>query len=304
MSANSPTLYTVEYANTLQMLAQQVQSKLMRCVTVGSGHTGEQASPVDQYGSIEVAENSGRFEAMPRTDLAFDRRWVFPTNWDVNQLFDKNDLIRMMVDPKQGGARAAVAGMNRRRDRTILDGLINTNYTGKTGTTSTTLGSGQVVSVDVGGAASGLNVAKLREALRILMANDVDVDGEEFYCAISAQAHVDLLGETQVTSQDYNPKRDGEPVLVDGKIAKFMGFNFVHCERATEFNGTDDQAGTSTPIMAWAKSGAYFGSWAEMVVRVNERTDLRGIPWQIYTAATFGATRLEEDKVVKIWARP
>jgi hypothetical protein len=304
MSANSPTLYTVEYANTLQMLAQQVQSKLMACVTVGGGHTGEQASPVDQYGSIEVSENAGRFEAMPRTDLAFDRRWVFPTNWDVNQLADKNDLVRMMTDPKQGMARASVAAMNRRRDRTILDGMINANFTGKTGTTSTTLGSGQIVSVDVGGAASGLNVAKLREALRILMANDVDIDGEEFYCALSAQAHVDLLAEVQVTSADYNPRRDGEPVLENGRIAKFLGFNFVHCERATEFNGTDDQAGTSTPIMAWAKSGVYFGGWREMVVDVKERADLRAIPWQIYTCATFGATRLEEDKVVKIWARP
>lgn len=304
MSANSPTLYVVEYANTLQMLAQQTQSKLMPAVTVGSGHTGEQASPVDQYGLVEVSENSGRFEAMPRTDLAFDRRWIFPTNWDVNQLFDKNDLIRMMVDPKQGGARAAVAGMNRRRDRTILDGMINANFTGKAGTTSTTLPSTQVVGVDTGGAASGLNVAKLREALRILLANDVDVDAEEFYVAVSAQAHVDLLAEVQITSADYNPRRDGEPVLVDGKISKFLGFNFIHCERTVEFNGTDDQSGTSTPIMAWAKSGVYLGSWTDMIVRVSERDDLRAIPWQIYTAATFGATRLEEDKVVKIWARP
>ena len=94
------------------------------------------------------------------------------------------------------------------------------------------------------------------------------------------------------------------PVLQNGKIAQFLGFNFIHCERAVEFNGTDDQSGTSTPIMCYAKSGVYLGHWQDIQVDVSERKDLRGIPWQLYIAATFGATRLQEDKVVKIWSRP
>lgn len=304
MSVNSPTLFVQEFASTFEMLVQQTESKLQRAVKVGSGHYGEQASPVDQVGLIEVAENNTRFEPMTRTDIPFDRRWVFPTNWDVNQLMDKNDLLRMMQDPKAEMAKAAVAAMNRRKDRTILDGLINANFTGKAGTTSTSLTSSQVVGVNVGGAASRLNVAKLRAAQEILLANDVDVEGEELFCVVDSKAHSALLAEVQITSQDYNPTRDGTPVLRDGMIDRFLGFNFIHCERASEFNGTDDQAGTSTPIMAFAKSGAYLGMWQDVTVRVSERDDLRGIPWQIYLAATFGATRLQEKKVVKIWSRP
>lgn len=304
MSVNLPSLYVQEFASTIELLVQQMDSKLQPSVMVGSGHVGEQASPVDQIGLIEVAENNTRFAPMPRTDAPVDRRWVFPTNWDLNQNVDKNDLLRMMTDPKAGLARAAVAGMNRRKDRTILDGLINSNFTGKSGTTPTALPTGQVVGVNVGGTASRLNVAKLRSALEILMANDVDMDGEEFYCVVDAKAHSALLSEVQITSQDYNPTRDGTPVLQNGKIAQFLGFNFIHCERAVEFNGTDDQAGTSTPIMCYAKSGVYLGHWQDIQVDVSERKDLRGIPWQLYIAATFGATRLQEDKVVKIWSRP
>lgn len=304
MSTNSPTLFVQEFASTFEMLVQQTESKLQRAIKVGSGHYGEQASPVDQVGLVEVAENNTRFEPMVRTDIPFDRRWVFPTNWDVNQLMDKNDLLRMMQDPKAEMAKAAVAAMNRRKDRTILDGLINANFTGKAGTTSTTLPSSQVVPVNTGGAASRLNVAKLRAAQEILLANDVDVEGEELFCVVDSKAHSALLAEVQVISQDYNPTRDGVPVLRDGMIDRFLGFNFIHCERAAEFNGTDDQSGTSTPIMAFAKSGAYLGMWQDVTVRVSERDDLRGIPWQIYLAATFGATRLQEKKVVKIWSRP
>lgn len=303
MTINAPTFYAQQFATQVALLSQQLESKLQQSVRVGTGHYGEQASPVDQLGLIDASENTERFAPMPRTDAPTDRRWILPRNWDINQLLDKNDLIRMIVDPKMEMARAAVAGMNRRKDRTILDGLLGNNQTGKSGTTSTPFGAGQTVSVNTGGAASGLNVAKLRNALRILMANDVDTMGEELYCVVNAKAHDQLLAEVQITSKDYNQLRDGTPVLRDGKIDRFLGFNFIHCERLTEFDGTDDAAGTSTPVLFYAKSGGYLGIWKDTNTRIDERTDVRAVPWQLYTSATFGATRLEEKKVVRAWAR-
>lgn len=303
MSINSPTFYASQFATDVELLAQQKQSKLQACVTVGTGHVGKQVSPCDQVGLVDPSENTERFAPMPRTDAALDRRWVMPRFWDLNQLKDKNDLVRQITDDKQALARAAVSGMNRRKDLSILDGMLNTNYTGETGTVSTAFLSTQVVSVNTGGSASGLNVAKLRDALRICLENDLDEDDEEFYVATSGKQHSLLLAETQITSADYNAQRDGVPVLQKGKIAQFMGFNFVHCERVTEFNGTDDAAGTSTPIPVWAKSGVYLGIWKDNSMRIDERVDLRAIPWQLYGDAAFGGTRLQEKKVVKIWAR-
>lgn len=302
--SDSPTYYAQQFATDVQLLAQQKQSKLERAVMVGTGHYGEQASPADQVGIVEVSENTERFAPMPRTDAPANRRWVLPRFWDINQQKDKNDLIKQITDERQALARAAVAGMNRRKDLSILDGMINANQTGKSGTTSTSFLAGNVVSVDTGGAASRLNVAKLRNVLQIFLSHDLDEDGEEFYIAVDSKANDGMLAETQVTNKDYNMLRDGVPVLRDGKIDRFLGFNFIHCERLLSFNGTDDQAGTSTPVMAWAKSGVYLGIWQDTQMRIDERTDLRGIPWQLYGTAAFGGTRLEEKKVVKIWSRP
>lgn len=303
MSINSPTFYASQFATDVELLAQQKQSKLERCVTVGTGHVGKQASPCDQVGAIDPSENTERFAPMPRTDASTDRRWVMPRFWDLNQLKDKNDLIRQITDDKQALAHAAVAGMNRRKDRSILEGMLNDNYTGELGTTTTSFLAGQVVSVSFGSATSGLSVAKLRDALRIHLENDLDDEDEEFWIATSGKQHSLLLAETQITSADYNAQRDGVPVLQSGKIASFLGFNFVHCERVTEYNGQDDVGGTSTPIPTWAKSGVYLGVWQDTTTRVDERADLRGIPWQLYCQAAFGGTRLQEKKVVKIWAR-
>jgi hypothetical protein len=298
MSANIPTHFVQQFADTLALLAQQEKSKLE--TTVDSGmHIGEQASPVDQWGKIAVSENNERFTEMPRVDAPLDRRWVIPTDFDLPQLVQNKDLIRMLTDPRSIMARDAIAAFNRQKDTTILQGLLLGNQTGKTGTTVTQIANS--VSVNTGGAASKLNVSKVREAKRILMANDVDVQGEELYFVVNAAAHDALLNEIQVVSKDYNVARDGMPVMKEGLIDRFLGFNFIHCERV--FTGTDDAAGTSSACVAYAKSGAYLGKWQDITTDVRERPDLRDIPTQIYVKATFGATRLDEAKVVRVWSR-
>lgn len=188
--------------------------------------------------------------------------------------------------------------MGRAMDEEILAGIFGTNQTGKSGGTATAFGTGQTVGVNQGAAsATNLTVAKLREARRILSANNVDLMKEQVYCAVNATNHDSLLAEAQVVSLDYNDK----PVLVEGRVERFLGINFIHTELLS--TGTDDQSGTSTQVPVWVKSGVYLGMWQDLKVDVSERKDLQGIPTQIYVKGTFGATRLEEKRVVKIWAR-
>jgi len=298
VSANIPTHFVQQFADTLALLAQQEKSKLEMTVDSGT-HIGEQASPVDQWGKINPTVNNERFSDMPRTDAPLDRRWVIPVDYDLNQLVQNKDLIRMLTDPKSIMARDAIAGFNRQKDVTILQGLLLGNQTGKTGSTTTQIAN--TVPVNTGGTASKLNVAKVREAKRILMANDVDVTGEELYFVVNAAAHDALLNEIQVVNKDYNIARDGAPVMKEGLIDRFLGFNFIHCERV--FTGTDDQAGTSSACVAYAKSGGYLGKWQDLTVDVRERGDLRDIPTQIYVKMTIAATRLDEAKVVRVWSR-
>jgi hypothetical protein len=300
MSVNIPTHFVQQFANTVQLLAQQLPSKLEATVESGT-HIGEQASPVDQFAKIEAQENTERYTDMPRVDADTDRRWVVPRDFDLPQLVSPRDLLRLMNDPKAPLARAAVAAMNRKKDLVILQGLNGTNLTGKSGTVSTTFPSTQVVGVSTGGTTSKVNVAKLREARRILMANDVDVDNEELWFVGDASAHDALLAEIQVVSKDYNEAKDGKPIMVDGKITRFMGFNFKHSQQV--FTGTDDAAGTSTACFAYAKSGAYLAKWADVSTRIDQRPDLRDVPTQLYTKMSVNGTRLDEKKVVRIWSR-
>lgn len=297
MASQIPLFYVSQFSSNIQLKLQQEGSVLRGCVMTGT-HVGSQASPVDQFGAIVGNKVVGRYNPMTRQDAPTDRRWVFPQDYDLPQLLDSFDQLRLLIDPMSSYVTNAVYAIGRNMDEEILAGLLNANFTGNNGTTSTTLASTQVVGVNQGAAsATNLTVAKLREARRILMSNNLQMDREELYCAVTATNLDSLLAETQVISSEFNDQK----VLVNGKLTKFLGINLVHTELLQ--TGTDDQSGTSTAVPMWAKSGAYMGMWSDVQSSIDRRTDLQGIPLQAYVKGTFGATRLEEKKVVKIWAR-
>jgi len=264
-------------------------------------HVGQQASPVDQFGAVVANKVVARYNSMPRVDAPTDRRWVFPVDYDLPQLIDTFDKLRLLIDPMSSYTTNAVYALGRAIDSEILSGLTGTNFTGNSGATTTTLPTTQIVGVNQGAAsATNLTVAKLRAAKKALMQNfAIDFNMQpDIWCAINAANHDSLLSEVQVISTDFNTR----PVLgQNGLVQSFMGINFVHTELLTA--GTDDQAGTSTAVPMWMKSGAYLGIWNDVSTDISQRKDLQGLPYQAYVYGTFGGTRLEEKKVIQIWAR-
>lgn len=293
MSLDLVNLYGRQYATNVQILLQQKGSKLAGAVDVGS-YTGDQASPVDQIGAIEASVVTTRFADMPRTDAPTARRWVFPTDYDVNQLIDKFDKLRLLSDPQSKYVTNAMLGLGRKKDLEICQAFTGTAKTGVNGATSTIFTAANEVDVATGGANSRLNVAKIRAVKELMMANHVDFDMEEAYIGITAKDHSALLNEIQIISSDF---RGGDaPVLQSGKVSEFLGFRFIHCELIeTALAGTNE---VTLPV--WVKSGMHLGMWNDITTDVSERKDLRGLPWQAYAYMTCGATRLEENKVYAI----
>ena len=78
----------------------------------------------------------------------------------------------------------------------------------------------------------------------------------------------------------------------EGKLTKYMGFNFLHSERL-------QTSGANLLVPCWAKSGMHLGTWDEIGVAIGPRADKNNAP-QVQVTGTFGATRLEEKKVVQI----
>lgn len=290
MTANIETFFVQQYANTVSLLLQQEGSRFRSAVDMNAGYVGKQVQPVVQLGAVAAQKRTGRFQPMGRVDAPTDARWVFPVDYDLPQLFDKFDALRVLVDPRSKEVQNAVNAMGRAIDDEIIAAFFGDAKTGENAGTTTSFPSGQQVSVDEGGTAAGLNVAKLKAARKLLLAAEVDLEREPVYIAISAQQDTDLLGEIQVISTDFNSR----PVLADGRIVSFLGFKFIYSERLP----TDSNSYRRVPV--WVPSGMHLGVWGDIATDISQRRDLQGLPWQAYCTGTFGATRLEEKRIVEI----
>lgn len=304
MSANLPSLYAQQFATNIALLLQQKGSKLRNLVSFKGDYVGKQVSPVDQIGAIEMQQVASRFAPMGRVDAAVDRRWVTPIDFDLPQLIDTFDKLRLLNDPESSYVQNAMFAAGRKLDDLIIDAMFADAKTGETGGTTTVFPSavypsGNSVSVSFGGTTTGLTIPKLKRARRILIGNEVDADSDPITCIITAAQEEDLLNQYEATSRDFNPT--DRPVLKEGMLDRFLGMNFVRCERLD--TGTDDASGTSRAVPVFAKSGVHLAMWQDIRTDVDQRKDLQGLPWQVYVYLTANATRLEEKKVVRVWAR-
>jgi hypothetical protein len=302
MSINLPSHYVIQYSTNINLLLQEKGSKLRPYVTEGS-YVGKQASPVDQFGAIEMQSVTSRFAAMGRVDAAVDRRWVFPSDFDLPQLIDTFDKLRLLTDPESTYVQNAVFAAGRQMDRLILLATIGTAKTGEAGATSTSFTAGNEVDVATGGSNSRLNVAKLLAVQELMLANSVDFSSETIVVPLTAKDNSALLNEIQIISSDFNGM--DKPVLKDGRVTRFLGMEFVYCQLLETVlgKGTAGVGGTDANecnIPVWAKSGMHLGIWNDVTTSISRRHDLQGEPWQAYVYMTAGATRIEENRVYNI----
>lgn len=306
MSFNVSTAFVQQYSTNVMMLLQQQGSRIRNAVTPFK-FVGKAASMAEQFGQVSPVRNQSRHSDTPLISTPQDKRWIYPNDYDWADLIDSQDKLRMLIDPTSSYAMAGAWAMGRAIDDEIISGIFNSNNTGENGTSATGLLSAfnsgsQVVAANVGASSNtGLNIAKLRRAKRILMEAQVDIDNDPLYMIISAKQHDDLLNEAQAISLDYNSK----PVLVDGKISAFMGFNFILSERipgAAGFNTAINPAvtgyttGSQWMVPFFAKSGVALGMWNDVTTSIDKRADKRN-SFQVYVTGTFGGARLEEKRV-------
>ncbi|MGD9878911.1 MAG: phage capsid protein [Reyranella sp.] len=295
MSENLIDLAVTQFSANLEMKIQQKGSKLRGRVAEGT-HVGKQASPVQYLGPVKVQVPAGRFAPLAPVHPTFERRWVFPKDRDLPQLVDSFDELRLISDPKSQYSSNAAAAVAREWDDQLIaaakaDARIGTDVDALSTESfdDTTYG----VAVNYGAsAANGLTVAKLRELKRKMRhyAQDGSDDDEMMTILIGSQQESDLLAETQITNSDYNGDR---PVLVDGSIKRFLGFDFIVSERLAV-------ASNVRSCIAFMKSGLYLGIWSDTSTTPSIRNDLSGHPYQLYTKFTVGATRLQKGKLFEV----
>lgn len=290
MSIQITTAFVQQYRANVEHLVQQKGSRLRPLVRTESQNA--EFDFYDRIGATSAQEVTGRHQDTPLINVPHDRRRVSLRDFDWADLIDRTDRIRMLIDPTSPYSQNAAYALGRKMDEVILDAAFGSVYTGKTGSSTVSFPSTQQVAVDYvesGAAAnSGLTIAKLRKAKEIMDKNEVDPT-ERRYIALTAKQVTDLLKTTEVSSADYNTVR----ALVQGEINSFMGFEFVRTELVRTNTSSHRRC------VAWAQSGLLLAVGADITVDIGPRRDKRNST-QVYVSASFGATRMEEEKVVEL----
>lgn len=287
MSQYITTAFVQQYKANVELLSQQMGSRLRDCVRVES-QDGEYAW-YEQIAATAAATKTARHAT---TDAAFvdtshESVRVGMADYSWVDYIDREDRVRMLIDPTSPYAQNAAAAFGRSMDTVLLAAAIGnadraTDVT-KANVAAVALPAGQIVAVG----STGLTIAKLITAKGLFWAADVD-ETLPLYLACTGAQLEDLLATTEVTSSDYNTVK----ALVRGEIDTFMGFKFKRTELVTATT-------TTRHCVAWAETGILLALGIDINARIGERPDKQYLT-QVFTQMTIGATRMEEEKVVQI----
>ena len=286
MSINITTSFVEQYSSNVNLLSQQMGSKLRGSVDEES-IVGKNAF-FEQIGSTAAVLRTSRHGDTPQIDTPHSRRRVSLSDYEWADLIDDQDKVRALVDPTSAYAKNAAAAMNRAMDDVIITAFNASASTGVAGGTSTALPSTQKFATS--NQSDGLTIAKLLSAKKILDNNDIDPSRKRFIVC-GPQQVADLLAVTQVTSSDFNTVK----ALAQGDINSFLGFEFIMSTRLSfDATNTDDRL-----IFAYTEDAIKHAIGSDIKAQISERAD-KSYSTQVYYAMSLGAVRMEEKAVVQI----
>jgi len=223
---------------------------------------------------------------VPQTDVtplnvAFSTVTCTLVDYNAAEYSDIFNQAKVNFDERQELVQVVASAMGRRQDQIILDALT---------ASSTSL----TVSNDIGGTDSNLNVAKLREAKRLMDKNNVPPEGR--HIIIHGNGLASLLSETSVTSSDFNSVK----ALVQGDINSFLGFTFHmlgdRSEGSLVIDGSLDRS-----CFAFHQMAVGYGEGIGMRTEINyiaEKTSF--LVNEVFSA---GAIAIDDEGIVKITCR-
>jgi hypothetical protein len=223
---------------------------------------------------------------VPQTDVtplnvAFSTVTCTLADYNAAEYSDIFNQAKVNFDERQELVQVVAGAMGRRQDQMILDALT---------ASSTSL----TVSNDIGGTDSNLNVAKLREAKRLLDKNNVPPEGR--HIIIHGNGLASLLSETSVTSSDFNSVK----ALVQGDINSFLGFTF-HTMGDRSEGGLVIDGSLDRSCFAFHQMAVGYGEGIGMRTEINyiaEKTS-----WLVNEVFSAGAIAIDDEGIVKITCR-
>jgi hypothetical protein len=260
--------------------AYQSTGKLRGTVTYRGGVVG------DTYKFRKMGKGMAKQRPAPSSDVVpMDIVHTQPTatlsNWYAPEYTDIFDQAEVNFDEQRELAYTIASAIGRREDQLIIDALEDGTPT-------------SIVDEDVGGADTGLNPDKVRRTSRFL--NALGVPMTDRFLIHTAIGLEQLLGETEVTSSDYNTIK----ALVNGELNSWMGFKFTVIETRDEGGLPIDTAATPDETHSFAYHKAAVGHACGIDIKQETNYIPEKVSWLANGLIKCGSVMRDADGVVEI----
>jgi len=223
---------------------------------------------------------------VPQTDVTplnvgFSTVTLTLADYNAAEYSDIFSQAKVNFDERQELVQVVAGAMGRRQDQMILDALASS-------------GTSLTVANSIGGTTTNMNLAKLREAKRLMDKNNVPPDGR--HIIIHANGLANLLSETSVTSSDFNSVK----ALVQGEINTYLGFEF-HVLGDRSEGGLAIDGSLDRTCFAFHKDAIGYGEGIAMRTEINyiaEKTS-----WLVNEVFSAGAVTIDAEGIVSITCR-
>lgn len=263
----------------------------------------------DDIGVGTMKKKTTRFADVVHTDNEMRRRWLFPEYYYDAKLTDKQDNIALLGDPTGDFITSMTYAIERQKRDVVINAFDAAVSGGKNpGDTSYTFTAtsidntaGRVIPVDAdadgdeGGTSAGLTIEKLMLIQEKFAALGIP-DGVPIWMVASQRQRTDLLKEAETQSIDTSEIR----ALVDGRINRYMGINFVFTNAITLGSANGIGGGNVYECFAWIPEGIVLATNPAPTFRVDYLPTKVGDTWQIRTDFGCNAIRRHEDMVLKV----
>jgi hypothetical protein len=223
---------------------------------------------------------------VPQTDVTplnvdFSQVTATMQDWNAAEYSDIFMQQKVNFDERQELVQVVANAIGRRQDQLIIDALEGS-------------GTSLTVANDIGGTDTNLNVAKLREAKKLL--DKGNVPPQDRHVVLHANNLAALLSETEVTSSDFNTVK----ALVSGEINTYLGFTFHVLGDRTE-GGLSIDGSLDRTVLAFHKDALGYAEG------MGPKTEINYVPektsFLVNAMFSAGAVAIDAEGIVNLTCR-
>lgn len=290
--------YVQAFQDNLGLLPQQKTARLVGRVDAQLNYTKKGDSfNADDMGTASPSEIEDRFGQSPEGVVDKRRRVGFFIPFDDGRFLDDVDNAKSLSDPADPTMMAMRAGLERYRDKAIIDALGGGAREGRNGENTVALPAAQIVAQNswtyydlslavVPSGNSGLTASKLIEAKVKLDASEIE--GGEATMVASAEQLGQLLRDRTLTSADYQSVK----AMVNGEVSYALGWTFVKSQQLPK-------ASSVRTCYGFVRNALAYRGRMLKEARIVERPDRR-FNWYAYYKGMHGAVRRYDEGVVAV----